>query len=186
MSVERLDDGTWSNAAEDRVAIEPYDPSWPAAFERETDALRRVLPAGVEVAVEHFGSTAVPGLAAKPVIDIMLAVPDRSAWPAFVGPVESLGYVFWADNPNPDRLFFVKGMPPHGNRRTHHVHVRTPEDAADALTFRDYLRSHPEAAAEYGALKRRLASAHTTDREAYTDAKGAFVRAVLARTGAAV
>jgi GrpB-like predicted nucleotidyltransferase (UPF0157 family) len=180
MNVRRLESG-WSNATEDRIAIEPYDLAWPAAFEREADALRQVLPTDVKLTIEHVGSTAVPRLAAKPVIDIVLVVSDRSAWPKLVEPIESLGYVFWADNPDPDRLFFVKGMPPYGGGRTHHVHVRTPEDAAEALLFRDHLRSHPETAAEYEALKRSLASRHPTDREAYTDAKDEFVQKILTR-----
>lgn len=181
MNVWKQDDGAWSNAREDRVVVEPYDPSWPSAFEQEAVALRKAILAGIEAAIEHFGSTAVLGLAAKPIVDIMLVVPDRSKWPHLIAPLESLGYVHWADNPNRGRMFFVKGMPPYGKKRTHHVHVRAPEDAEDALIFRDHLRSHPETATRYGELKRALAAAHETDRETYTAAKSKFMRDVLSR-----
>lgn len=76
-------------------------------------------------------------------------------------------------------MFFVKGMPPYGERRTHHIHVRTPADAKDAILFRDYLRSHREAAAQYEALKREMASLYPTDREAYTRGKKIFIETIL-------
>jgi GrpB-like predicted nucleotidyltransferase (UPF0157 family) len=80
-------------------------------------------------------------------------------------------------------MFFVKGMPPFGPRRTHHVHVRTPDDASPALAFCEYLRRHPEEVARYARLKRDLAARHPTDREAYTAGKDEFVAEVVRRLG---
>jgi len=89
-------------------------------------------------------------------------------------------YVYWADNPKKDRMFFVKGMPPFGSKRSHHVHVTEPDgEMWRRLAFRDYLRAHPEEAETYERLKRRLAAEHRTDREAYTDAKSAYVESVM-------
>jgi GrpB-like predicted nucleotidyltransferase (UPF0157 family) len=173
-------DGTrWSNAEQDRVEIEPYDPSWPERFDREAAAIRRALGDGFAYRVVHVGSTAVPGLAAKPIIDVALEVPDRARWSSLVAPLAGLGYVHWAENPDTTKMFFVKGMPPFGTRRTHHVHVHAPEAVATLVRFRDHLRSHPDDAARYEAVKRELAERHPTDRDVYTSGKAEFVRAVL-------
>ena len=175
----------FGNAAEDRIELVDYDPRWPAMFEEEAGRLRAAL-AGVDIGpfrLVHFGSTAIPGIAAKPIIDIMLVSADSARWPGLVGPLERLEYVFWADNPRRDRMFFVKGMPPFGPRRSHHVHVRTPYDANPALAFCEYLRRHPEEVARYARLKRELAARHPTDREAYTAGKDDFVAEIVRRLG---
>ena len=91
--------------------------------------------------------------------------------------------MFWEDNPRRDRLFFVKGMPPFGPRRTHHLHVRTPDDARAALVFCEYLRRHPEEAERYAALKRELAGRYPTDRDAYTEGKAQFVDDIVRKAG---
>jgi GrpB-like predicted nucleotidyltransferase (UPF0157 family) len=109
----------------------------------------------------------------------MLIAPDQAHWTRLVEPIQGLGYVFWAENPRQDRMFFVKGMPPFGERRTHHIHVRTPSDAETALLFRDHLRRHPEDLVRYASLKRDLATRHTKDRDAYTEGKSKFVDEVL-------
>jgi len=179
--VTRAADGGWSNADADRVVIAAPDPAWPARFAEEADALRRALgAAGERIVIEHVGSTAVPGLAAKPIIDILLVPPD-GAWPAeaLAAALPPLGYAHWADDPDPAHMFFVKGMPPHGAGRTHHVHVRPAGQAAPVLAFRNQLRANPALAAAYMVLKRELARRHPTDREAYTRGKDAFVAAVL-------
>jgi GrpB-like predicted nucleotidyltransferase (UPF0157 family) len=169
----------WSNAEHDRVELLPYDPSWPALFDAEAAALRAQLAEFAPLALEHVGSTAIPGLAAKPIIDIVLILPDTAMWPTLIEPIQALGYVYWVDNPRQDRLFFVKGMPPFGTRRTHHVHVRLPDDAQAMLRFRDHLRAHADIAARYAALKYELAAQNPTNRDAYTEAKADFVSAVL-------
>jgi GrpB-like predicted nucleotidyltransferase (UPF0157 family) len=176
-----FDGQRWSNADADAVQLCDYDPQWPMRYEAEARQIRSALGTMLDFALEHFGSTAIPGLAAKPIIDIMLIALDPSGWPTLIRPIEQLGYAFWSDNPRRDRMFFVKGMPPFGAGRTHHVHVRTPEDARSALVFRDYLRRHPDEAARYAALKHDLAARHGTDRDAYTAGKTAYVDAILAR-----
>jgi GrpB-like predicted nucleotidyltransferase (UPF0157 family) len=130
--------------------------------------------------IEHFGSTAIPNLPAKPIIDIFVIISDVSVWPRLVAPLSSLGYIYWSENPRKDRLFFVKGMPPFGSRRSHHVHVRTPQDVSE-LVFRDWLREHPADAARYAKLKRELVGRFKADREAYTAAKGEFIEQMLAQ-----
>jgi GrpB-like predicted nucleotidyltransferase (UPF0157 family) len=172
---------TITPAGPDRIEIVPADPHWPAAFALEAARIRAVLAHFGDLALEHIGSTAVPGLAAKPVIDLLLIEPEATRWPQFTEPLQGLGYVLWADNPRRDRLFFVKGMPPFGVRRTHHLHVRTPADAQRELAFRDWLRTHADDAARYAALKCELARVHAADRKAYTDGKTAFIEAILGR-----
>jgi GrpB-like predicted nucleotidyltransferase (UPF0157 family) len=170
----------------DDVHIVPYDPGWPALSAAEAARLRAVLPVELVVGIEHFGSTAIPGMAAKPVIDILIAVRSLArAKREVVQPVQSLGYVYWNDNPKPDRMFFVKGMPPHGSARTHHVHVCEPEGEMwrRRLVFRDHLRADADEAHRYEALKRRLAAQYAADRERYTEAKSAYIEEVYRKLG---
>jgi GrpB-like predicted nucleotidyltransferase (UPF0157 family) len=171
----------WSNADDDRVEIVDADPAWPHQFNLEARALRAALRAVPGFQIEHFGSTAVPGLCAKPIIDILIIHSDPSLWPLLIDPLVSLGYVLWVENPRKDRMFFVKGMPPFGSRRTHHVHVRVPVDARAELRFRDALRANPDLVRKYAELKKGLAIRYANDRDAYTDAKSAFVAEVLGR-----
>ena len=161
-----------------------YDVRWPMMFEAEADRIRNAVGPAPEFTLQHFGSTAIPGLVAKPIIDIMVICDHRDRWPPLREPLEGLGYVYWAENPRCDRMFFVKGMPPLGERRTHHVHVRTSSDARSAILFRDYLRSHPDEARRYAALKHRLAAQHATDRDAYSEAKQRYVEDVVAKANA--
>lgn len=168
----------------DEIEIVEYDPRWPALFREEAERLRAVLPADLVVNVEHFGSTAIPGMAAKPIIDILVTVRSLAAARGpFVALLEREGYLFWADNPKRDRLFFVKGLPPFGTRRTHHLHVSEPDGEIPCrLPFRAWLRTHPADARRYERLKRELARQHREDREAYTAAKTEFVDEILAKT----
>jgi GrpB-like predicted nucleotidyltransferase (UPF0157 family) len=167
----------------DEIEIVDYDPSWPALFAEEAARLGVVLDPGLVVGLEHFGSTAVPGLAAKPIIDILIAVRSLDAARATcIKPILGLGYVFWEDNPKQDRMFFVKGMPPYGERRTHHVHITEPSgEQWGQRLFLSYLRSHPDEARRYEALKRALAAQYRTDRDGYTEAKADYINAVLAK-----
>jgi GrpB-like predicted nucleotidyltransferase (UPF0157 family) len=167
----------------DEIEIVEYDPRWPALFAEEAAQLRAALNPDLIVGLEHFGSTAIPGMAAKPIIDILIAVRSLvEARETFLEPLDELGYAFWADNPKTDRLFFVKGMPPYGERRTHHVHVAEPTaEPWQRLSFRDYLITHPDEARRYADLKQTLAVRHRTDREAYTEAKAAFVEEIMAK-----
>jgi GrpB-like predicted nucleotidyltransferase (UPF0157 family) len=169
----------WSNAHQDVVELSVSDPGWPARFEAEAAAIRSTLGGALLYAVHHVGSTAVPGLTAKPVIDIVLEVPDRQRWPALIEPLARLEYVHWYENPDTSTMFFVKGMPPFCTRRSHHIHVHTPEAAQPVVRFRAYLIAHPDEAVRYEALKRDLAARFTTDRDRCTEAKAEFVREVL-------
>ena len=172
----------------DEIELVDYDPSWPRLFEEERALLQRVLPADQVLSIEHAGSTAIPGLGAKPIIDIFIAVPSIDvARATMVAPIEAIDYVYWAENPDKTHMFFVKGMPPYGERRTHHVHIREPtsQHLQRALAFRDYLRGHPDEAERYQRLKSDLAQRYRSDREAYTRAKDAYVLSVvqMAREG---
>ncbi len=168
----------------DEVEIVDYDPRWPVLFDEEAERLRAILDPTLIVGLEHFGSTAVPDLSAKPIIDILIAVRSLTdARANFVAALRNLDYVYWAENPNTDRMFFVKGMPPFGSRRSHHVHVTEPNgEMWQRLAFRDHLRAHPQEAATYERLKRGLAAEHQTDRGAYTDAKSAYIESVMRKT----
>lgn len=163
------------------VVIAPYDPEWPALFAREKALLERAL-GHLCRAVEHIGSTAVPGLAAKPVIDIALGISTLDDTVAVVAALETLGYAYLPEFERalPTRRYFHK---PSYAAHTHHVHAWAVDEmrARPELLFRDYLRAHPETAAEYAALKRSLAERHRDDRHAYTLAKGEFIHAVVAR-----
>src|ERR1700694_4082468 len=143
----------------DEVEIVDYEPRWPGVFDEEAKRLRAILDPSLIVGLEHFGSTAVPALSAKPIIDILIAVRSLAdARTSFVEALQTLEYAYWADNPRKDRMFFVKGMPPFGSRRSHHVHVTEPDgEMWRRLAFRDYLRAHPEEARTYERVTRRLA-----------------------------
>lgn len=149
-------------------------------FEEEAQTICKALGKDLIVDIQHIGSTAVPGLAAKPVIDIMIGVRYISDGQSTIKPLENLGYVYWRDNPNPERMFFVKGMPPYGEKRTHHIHVVEIDDEFwQRRLFRDYLRMHPQEARQYEKLKRHLAARFHNDREAYTQGKGDYIREVM-------
>ena len=136
----------------------------------------------VEGGIHHVGSTAVPGLEAKPVIDILVGVRGIEESRACFDPVEALGYVY-APYRIREMHWFCK---PHPSRRTHHLHLVPVASRRfhEELAFRDYLREQPQAAAEYAALKRDLAQRFTNDRESYTNGKSDFVRATIARANA--
>ncbi|MGD1910281.1 MAG: GrpB family protein [Rivularia sp. (in: cyanobacteria)] len=164
----------------DEIEIVEYNPDWPNMFQQEVESICKALGTDLIVEIEHIGSTAVPGLAAKPVIDIMVGVGCMSDGQSTIQPLEDLGYVYWRDNPNPERMFFVKGMPPYGKKRTHHVHiVEIDGEFWQRRLFRDYLRIHPEEARRYETLKRDLATRFHNDREAYTRGKSDYVREVM-------
>ena len=178
----RRDDGAWSNSVEDRIEISEYDPAWPAEYEAERGRIRAALDADLLMEIQHIGSTAIPGMAAKPIIDILLMVHEGAERGRVIQGLQKLGYVYWAENPEPGRMFFVKGMPPFGTRRTHHVHVF--DDGAERrhrIAFRDYLRLHADAAQEYAELKRQLAERFVNDRDAYTLGKDEFIANICAR-----
>jgi GrpB-like predicted nucleotidyltransferase (UPF0157 family) len=160
------------------VEVVDYDPSWPRWYEEERDRIAAAIGDSA-LAIEHVGGTAVPGLPAKPVIDLMVGVEDiERAGPAVAGLI-NLGYEYIPELESqlPDRRYFRRGTP-----ETHHVHmVPVSSDYwEEHLLFRDYLRSHPQAAEEYGKLKRGLADRFRLDREAYRAGKLPFIATVVA------
>ena len=172
----------------DEVAVVPYDPAWPELFRREKEHLLSCLPHELLRRIEHFGSTAVPGLAAKPIVDMLVEVTDLQATRVRIAPVlESQGYDYlWrptrGDDGPPFYAWFIKRDPRTG-ARTHHIHMVEGHFTAhwDRLLFRDYLVEHNEVAREYEALKIRLASASPGDRVAYTHGKTEFIERVTER-----
>jgi GrpB-like predicted nucleotidyltransferase (UPF0157 family) len=166
----------------EQVAIAPYDPTWPASFRQEKEHLLACLPSDLIRRVEHFGSTAVPGLAAKPIVDMLVEVTDLEATKSRIAPVlEAQGYdYFWratyGDDGPPFYAWFIKREPIAGSR-THHIHMVEAHfrEHWDRLFFRDYLIEYPEVAGRYEELKLRLASAFPTDRVAYTRGKTEFI-----------
>ncbi|WP_218813567.1 GrpB family protein [Rickettsiella endosymbiont of Dermanyssus gallinae] len=171
--------------AKDNIIIEPYHSNWPKLAEAEIKAIKGISSQLSYVSIEHLGSTAVPGLASKPVIDIFIAVKSIEEAKQWIKPLETLAYVFWAENPSKSHLRFFKGMPPFGSKRTHHVHIieNSSGKMEHRILFRDILRRDQKIRLEYEALKMKLSGAHSADREAYTDKKGAFIKKVLREQG---
>lgn len=168
---------------QEKVVLVAYDPRWPGLFEAERDHLRECLPQGLLGRIEHYGSTAVPGLVAKPVVDLLVEVTDLKEVRERIPPIlEPQGYdYFWrpthGDDGPPWYAWFIKRDTE--GRRTHHIHMVEADFIHwDGLLFRDYLVAHPDVAQQYGELKERLASEHAKDRIAYTQAKGDFIRRV--------
>ena len=161
------------------VEIVEFDPAWPAMFEEEKARILEACGEWLET-VEHIGSTSVPGLAAKPIIDMMPGLRRLEDGRHCIEPMEKLGYQYLGEYGIPERLYFNRGVP-----RSHHVHMFVVGHGQwdRHLLFRDYLRTHPQAAAAYADLKRELARRHREDRDAYTDAKTEFVRTIEAQAG---
>jgi GrpB-like predicted nucleotidyltransferase (UPF0157 family) len=159
------------------IEVVAYDPRWPLRYQRERDRIAAALGENA-VAIEHIGGTAVPGLPAKPVIDIMVGVPDIERAGQAVASLINLGYQYVPELESqlPERRYFRRGSPD-----THHVHmVAVSSDFwEEHLLFRDYLRTHPQAAEEYGKLKRGLASRFRFDRDAYRAGKVPFIDTVV-------
>jgi GrpB-like predicted nucleotidyltransferase (UPF0157 family) len=164
------------------IVVTDYNPAWPALFEQERERLDTALGSLV-VTIEHVGSTAVPGLAAKPIIDLLVGVRSlEETQPRCIEVFQSLSYTYMPEYRSwlPDELFFRKGVP---GPWTHHVHVMEPTKPgwARRLLFRDYLRAHPDAADAYVDLKRRLAATFNDDIAAYRNGKGGFVEQAMTR-----
>jgi len=161
------------------VRIVEYDPAWAEMAAAEIGLIEAAVGEGA-VRVDHVGSTSVPGLAAKPIVDLQLSVADVVARDVYVGPLEGLGYLFAPDPDSPDFHFFGK---PAERPRTFHLHVcqAGSEDERRHLALRDYLRAHPDEVARYAALKRDLVTRHPEDRLAYIEGKDEYVAALERR-----
>lgn len=158
------------------VRVVPYDPEWPRLFQLEVDRLIAAL-APMPVVLEHTGSTSIPGLAAKPILDILAGFVEGAPIDAYIERLVGCGYVHRGEQGIPGREFFRRGEP-----RAYHIHLARIGSHfwRQHLAFRDYLRTHPAIRDEYARLKYDLAARFPRDRGAYIDAKGPFVQRVLA------
>ena len=173
------DEESLAAAIHEDVALHAHDPAWMRVFEQERDRLQSLLP-GTFLAIEHIGSTAVAGLVAKPIVDLLAAVESLDDVDALIDRLCENGYTTSREfNATiSDRKWLMRWRDGH---RTHHLHLVVADSSPwrDRLAFRDALRGDPALAQRYAALKSELATTHRDDREAYTDAKAAFVRAVV-------
>lgn len=158
------------------VQIVPYDPAWETLFATERERIAVAIGQQV-LAIEHVGSTSVPNLAAKPILDIAIGVRSLDDIPACVIPLTALGYEYKGEHGLPERHYFTRGTP----NRTHHLHMVVVGQYQwnTLVPFRDNLRRNPETLAQYQQLKEELARRFPYDRMAYTDGKAEFIQAVL-------
>jgi GrpB-like predicted nucleotidyltransferase (UPF0157 family) len=166
-----------SRAPEEPVELADYDPAWPARFDKERRRIAEAL-GDLALAVEHVGSTAVPGLAGKPVIDVLVGLRDYPLDEAGIAAVEALGYLYRGELGIPGRQYFRRGEPP-----SYHLHATLHgfDFWRSHLAFRDHLRAYPDDAARYAALKRELAGRFRHNRALYTEAKAPLIEEILAR-----
>ena len=161
------------------ILVTEYDPQWPILFEREKAEMIAALGSSL-LMIEHIGSTAIPGLAAKPVIDIGVGVRSLADAPAFMPSIEKLGYAYepTLEQLLPERRFFWKGT---SAIHTCHLHLAEMDNPVllKPLRFRDYLRRHPELAEKYGELKKELAKRCGQDIGAYVNGKTVFIEQVM-------
>jgi GrpB-like predicted nucleotidyltransferase (UPF0157 family) len=166
------------------VKLLPYEAGWKEEFDKEKRSLKKAL-GDLVLDVEHAGSTAIPGMIAKPIIDIGVGVSSLkgSVKKKLIKLIEDLGYEYKADRGSPGRLFFAKGS---NENRTHYLHLMElgNEEWKGVFAFRDFLRENKEWADKYARLKKELAGRYTSDREAYLRAKVKFIKKVegLARS----
>lgn len=169
----------WPAWASERVEVRPADDAWQQRGEREARLLEAALADWLVAPVEHVGSTAVPGLSAKPILDLQAAIADIESAPDVVAALTPVWhYVPPELDGRPWRRFLVKVVDGH---RVAHLHLMVPRSArwGEQLAFRDALCADPALAQRYAALKQSLAARHADNREAYTAGKSDFVRAVL-------
>lgn len=155
---------------------------WPVLYEKEKALIQKTI-GHIIVGIEHIGSTAVPDLGSKPIIDILVAVNHLSDAEKCITPLEGIDYEYVPEYEEsiPDRRYFHNGDPP----KEQHYHLRMVELTSDFwkkhLLFRDHLRTHPKIAQKYHKLKKRLALKYGSDREGYTEAKTSFIKFILAK-----
>lgn len=160
-----------------RIEVVPYDPRWPQEFEHASGEVVTALGPNL-LAIHHIGSTSIPSIHAKPVIDMLAVVADLAAVDQRVAEMQQLGYEAMGAFGIEGRRYFRRDDPT--GRRTHQVHAfaESSQHICRHLAFRDFMRAHPAVAREYGALKQKLAVAYPHDMEAYMDGKDAFIKEV--------
>jgi GrpB-like predicted nucleotidyltransferase (UPF0157 family) len=161
--------------------------NWRAVFEAESRLIADTLKALGSFTLHHIGSTAIPGICAKPTIDMILEIASADDLQSLVESLASIGYSYVPEpTAGPAQAVFYKGYSEDGSSgQTFHLHARPADQPHRELVFRDYLNVHPQTAAEYEALKLELAKRYRTDRDAYTDSKTAFIEDVLKKAAAA-
>lgn len=162
------------------IILSEHNNSWKDDFASEKESIESTISPENIARISHIGSTAIPGLIAKPTIDILLEIEDNFDTKELITKLESIGYIY---SPQPGKpaphMMFMKGYTPEGFRgQAYHVHVRYRGDW-DELYFRDYLLAHPEMVKEYGELKLRLKKQYEHDRDGYTDAKTDFIQRII-------
>jgi len=165
---------------QDDVVIVDYNPAWPKMYEQEKARIQEAISEYL-VDIQHVGSTSIPGLGAKPIIDILPVIRDVALVKHCVQPLALLDYAYFGEHGIPHRYYFRKPADITTQPRTFHLHVleKGHDQWRMMLLFRDYLRSHPKTAQQYDALKRELATKFGSDRVGYTDAKESFVKSIL-------
>ncbi|MCX6253597.1 MAG: GrpB family protein [Bacteroidia bacterium] len=158
------------------IKISGYNPDWKNRFVSEKQIIRKTIGTKNIIRIEHIGSTAVPGLCAKPTIDILVEIKNETNSALIINDLARIGYHFISKPENPPpHMMFVKGYSKKGYiGQTFHIHVRYGGDW-DELIFRDYLIQNPKIAQEYAELKLRLSTDYINDREEYTNSKTAFI-----------
>ncbi len=160
------------------LRVSPYREEWKNLFEIEKRDIEEAIGDYIED-IQHVGSTSIPGMSAKPILDIAIAVKDFEEARICIKPLCDMGYTFKGENGIPRRHYFLKGEP-----CTHHIHMleKTSEEWERLILFRDYLRSHQNTAEEYKKLKRDLSERLQGDRKAYQAAKSDFVETVIRKS----
>lgn len=164
------------------VQIAPYDPEWVAKFEAEKSLLQKTMGSWVHDGIHHVGSTSIPGVDAKPIVDVLIGVRNLNEAKECIPILEKIGYSYYPYRSDV-MLWFCKPSPEH---REFHLQLMEPTESLwnERFLFRDYLRTHPEVAQDYVALKKDLASMFKNERESYTDAKTDFVENIIKKARA--
>lgn len=158
-----------------KIEVVPYNPNWVMMYEEEAARIKKVMNT-ILINITHIGSTAIPGIKAKPVIDILVEVKDIGEVEQYNNEMEKLGYEPMGEYGIPGRRFFIKG----GNNRTHHIHVfqEGNKEIERHLNFKEYLIAHPDVAKEYSKLKEKLAAEFTYDIENYVKGKSELIQEI--------
>ena len=159
------------------VELKPYNPQWKELFLQEKNLISTAI-SDFLIDIQHIGSTAIPNIVAKPIIDIAVSINSLNNIEKIIKPLEKIGFIYRGEQGIPDRHLFVKGGE---ELRTHHLHVMLKEhyEWKKHLVFRDYLLNHPDEARQYSELKKKLAQKYREDREAYTNNKDEFISGIL-------
>ena len=167
--------GRASKTDKRRVGVVCYNPNWQKMYKEESEKIKNILD-DIIIDIHHIGSTAIPGIKAKPVIDILVEVKDIEAVDQYNHKMEELGYEVMGEHGIPKRRFFRKG----GNKRTHHIYIFQVgnEEIERHINFKEYLITYPDKGREYSRLKEKLANKYTYDVENYTNGKSDFIKEI--------